>query len=54
MVLEGRFRRELSDEAIALHVKHGALLPTDAVDLHVSYPIDGKASTVTKTATPWC
>ena len=46
------FVRELSDEAIALHVKHGALLPTMQSTMHL-YPIDGKASTVKNAATPW-
>src|SRR6516225_10357299 len=47
------FVRDLSDEAISLHVKHGALLPTMQSTMHL-YPIDGKASMVKKTATPWC
>jgi len=47
------FVRDLSDEAIPLHVKHGALLPTMQSTMHL-YPIDGKASTIKKTATPWC
>ena len=46
------FVRELSDEAIALHVKHGAMLPTMQSTMHL-YPINGKASTVKNTATPW-
>jgi len=46
------FVRELKDEAIALHVKHGALLPTMHSTMHL-YPINGKASTVKNTATPW-
>lgn len=47
------FVRDLSDEAIPLHVKHGALLPTMHSTMHL-YPIDGKASMIKKTATPWC
>jgi FAD/FMN-containing dehydrogenase len=46
------FVRELGDEAIALRVKHGALLPTMQSTVHL-YPINGKASTVKKSATPW-
>ena len=46
------FVRELSDEAIALHVKHGAMLPTMQSTMHL-YPIDGKASAVKTSATPW-
>jgi FAD/FMN-containing dehydrogenase len=46
------FVRELDDEAIALRVKHGALLPTMQSTVHL-YPINGKASTVKKSATPW-
>ena len=46
------FVRELGDEAIALHVKHGALLPSMQSTMHL-YPINGKASTVKKNATPW-
>src|SRR5262252_3785251 len=45
------FVRELKDEAIALHVKHGALLPTMHSTMHL-YPINGKANTVKNTATP--
>ena len=37
--------RELSDEAIALHVKHGAQLPTMQSTMHL-YPINGAASRV--------
>ncbi len=36
------FVNELSDEAIALHVKHGAKLPTWQCTMHL-YPIDGAA-----------
>jgi FAD/FMN-containing dehydrogenase len=46
------FVRELSDDAIALHVKHGAMLPSMQSTMHL-YPIDGKASSVKKNATPW-
>jgi FAD/FMN-containing dehydrogenase len=46
------FVRELSDDAIALHVKHGAILPSMQSTMHL-YPVDGKASAVEKNATPW-
>jgi FAD/FMN-containing dehydrogenase len=46
------FVRELSDEAIALNVKHGAALPTMLSTMHM-YPIDGAASRVKNSATPW-
>jgi len=46
------FVRELKDEAIALHVKHGAMLPSMHSTMHL-YPINGKASAVKNTATPW-
>jgi len=39
------FVRKLSDEAIALHVEHGALLPTMHSTMHL-YPIDGKARSI--------
>ena len=47
------FVRELSDEAIALHVKHGAQLPSMQSTMHL-YPINGAASRVKNNATPWC
>jgi hypothetical protein len=46
------FVRELSDEAIALHVKHGARLPTMQSAMHL-YPIDGVPSRVKSASTPW-
>ena len=46
------FVRELSDEAIALHVKHGSLLPTMQSTMHL-YPINGAASHVKAKDTPW-
>jgi FAD/FMN-containing dehydrogenase len=46
------FVRELSDEAIALNVKHGAQLPTMQSTMHL-YPIDGAAARVKNGATPW-
>ena len=50
--LKADFVRELNDEAIALHVKHGAMLPSMHSTMHL-YPINGKASAVKNTATPW-
>ncbi len=47
------FVRELSDEAIALNVKFGAALPSLQSTMHL-YPINGKASGVKNSATPWC
>jgi hypothetical protein len=41
------FVNDLSDEAIALHVKHGSALPTMQSSMHL-YPIDGKAHDVGK------
>jgi FAD/FMN-containing dehydrogenase len=46
------FVRELSDKAIALHVQHGSELPTMQSTMHL-YPIDGAASRVKNSATPW-
>jgi UDP-N-acetylenolpyruvoylglucosamine reductase len=46
------FVRELDDEAIALHVKHGSELPTMLSTMHL-YPIDGAAARVKADATPW-
>ena len=47
------FVRTLPDEAIALHVKHAANLPTMLSTAHL-YPINGAASRVKNNATPWC
>lgn len=46
------FVQTLSDEAIALHVKYAQKLPTLESTMHL-YPVDGAASRVKKTATPW-
>ena len=46
------FVKELSDEAIALHVKHGSDVPTMHSAMHL-YPINGAAQRVGKTETPW-
>jgi FAD/FMN-containing dehydrogenase len=47
------FVRTLSDEAITLHVKHAAKLPSMQSTMHM-YPINGAASRVKNSATPWC
>ena len=47
------FVRTLSDEAIALHLEHAAKLPTMQSTMHM-YPINGAASRVKNSATPWC
>ena len=46
------FVSELSDEAIALHAKHGALMPTMLSTMHL-YPVDGAAGRIKNTSTPW-
>jgi FAD/FMN-containing dehydrogenase len=46
------FVKDLPEEAIALHVKHGALLPTMQSTMHL-YPIDGQAAKVKNNATAW-
>jgi hypothetical protein len=46
------FVNELSDEAIALHVKHGSELPTMHSTMHL-YPINGAAHRAGKNDTPW-
>ena len=46
------FVKELTDEAIALHVKHGSQLPTWQSSMHM-YPIDGVAAKVKNSATAW-
>lgn len=46
------FVKELSDEAIAAHIKFGNELPTMHSTMHL-YPINGAASRVGKTDTPW-
>jgi FAD/FMN-containing dehydrogenase len=47
------FVRELPDEAIAVHLKHAAKLPTMQSTMHL-YPVNGAASRVKNGATPWC
>ncbi len=46
------FVNELSDEAIALNVKHGSKIPTMHSSMHL-YPINGAAHKVSKSDTPW-
>ncbi len=46
------FVRELSDEAIALHIKHGSELPSLHSTMHL-YPINGAARRTSNTDTPW-
>lgn len=47
---KGDFVREIDDDAIALHVQHGAALPTPLSTMHL-YPIDGAVNRVPKDAT---
>ncbi len=46
------FVKKLSDEAIALHAKHGAELPTLHSTMHM-YPVNGAAHKVGSNETPW-
>jgi len=46
------FVKELSDEAIALHVKHGSEMPTLHSTMHL-YPVNGAAHRPRNTDTPW-
>ena len=46
------FLKELSDEAIALHIKHGAQLPTLHSTMHL-YPINGAAHKAGSNDTAW-
>lgn len=46
------FMNELSDEAIARHVKYGSEIPTMLSTMHI-YPINGAAHRVGKNDTPW-
>jgi len=46
------FVKEISDEAIELHMKNGAALPTMLSTMHL-YPIDGAASRVGRSDTAW-
>lgn len=44
--------KELGDEAIALHIKHGSELPTLHSTMHL-YPINGAAHKAENNDTPW-
>ncbi|GER83245.1 oxidoreductase [Thermogemmatispora aurantia] len=46
------FVKELSDEAIRLHMQHGPQLPTLQSTMHL-YPVNGAASHVSNNATAW-
>jgi FAD binding domain/Berberine and berberine like len=46
------FVKELSDEAIALHIKHGSQLPTLHSTMHM-YPVNGAAHKAGKQDTTW-
>ncbi|HEX4486207.1 MAG TPA: FAD-binding oxidoreductase [Terriglobales bacterium] len=46
------FVKELSDEAIALHIKHGSQLPSLHSTMHL-YPINGAAHKAKNGDTPW-
>jgi FAD/FMN-containing dehydrogenase len=46
------FINELSDEAIALHAKHGAAVPNFQSTTHI-YPVDGAAGRIGKNDTAW-
>ena len=46
------FVKELSDEAIALHVEHGSKIPTMHSTMHL-YPINGVAGKPKNSDTPW-
>jgi FAD/FMN-containing dehydrogenase len=46
------FVKELNDKAIELHARNGARLPTPLSTMHL-YPVNGAASRVGKTDTPW-
>jgi FAD/FMN-containing dehydrogenase len=46
------FFKELSDEAIARHVQHGAEMPTMHSTMHL-YPVNGAAHKVGNHETPW-
>lgn len=49
---KGDFVRELSDEAIAIHLEHGSKTPTELSLMHL-YPIDGAVHRVAEDATAW-
>jgi hypothetical protein len=49
---KGDFVRELSDDAIGVHLEHGANSPTELSLMHM-YPIDGAVQRVASDATAW-
>ncbi len=49
---KGDFVKEISDEAVALHVEHGAELPSMLSTMHL-YPIDGAVHEVDENETAW-
>ena len=49
---KGDYVNELTDEAIELHLKYGAALPSLLSTMHL-YPINGAASQVSNEATAW-
>jgi hypothetical protein len=49
---KAHFINELSDKAIEQHAKFGSEIPTPYSMMHI-YPIDGAASKVGNTDTPW-
>src|SRR5271168_4376278 len=53
MYWKADFVQTLPDEAIALHLKHAAKLPTMQSTMHL-YPVNGAAGRVKNSATPWC
>jgi len=46
------FVKEIGDEAVNRHIKHGNQMPTPQSSMHL-YPIDGAASRVKPKDTPW-
>jgi hypothetical protein len=49
---KGDFVSDIPDEAVALHVEHGANLPSPLSTMHL-YPIDGAVHEVGETDTAW-
>ncbi len=49
---KGDYIKDLPNEAIDLHIKHGSQLPNLLSTMHL-YPINGAASRIDKHATPW-
>ena len=49
---KGDYVKDLPDEAIDLHIKHGSKLPNMLSTMHL-YPINGTAGRVDKAATAW-